>query len=67
MVKELNTSTIDLDVFFWIGDFSPNTSIAKVKTEAMVGCVRALEGAGFYLPGNVLELKNYNDSKLETV
>jgi small-conductance mechanosensitive channel len=67
MVKELNTSTIDLSVFFWIGDFSPNTSIARVKTEAMIGCVRALEAAGFYLPGNVLELKNYNDSKLETL
>ncbi len=67
VIKELGTSSIDLNVFFWIGDFSPNTSIARVKTEAMLNCVRALEAAGFYLPGNVLELKNYNDSKLETI
>lgn len=67
MIKELGINSIDLNVLFWIGDFSPNTPIARVKTEAMLNCVRALEGAGFYLPGNILELKNYKDSKLETI
>lgn len=66
MIKELNTSTIDLHIFFWIGDFSPNTSVARVKTEAMMNCVQALEHAGFYLPGNVMELKNYNENILKT-
>lgn len=66
MVKQLGTSTIDLNVFFWIGDFSPNTSIAKVKTEAMINSIRALEAAGFYLPGNILELKNYGNTNLKT-
>lgn len=67
MIKELATSTINLSVFFWIGDFSPNTSIARVKTEAINKTLEALTRAGYYMPGDVLEIKNYNDIDLKTI
>ncbi len=67
MVNELASSTINLEVYFWIGDFSPKTSIARVKTQAMVRTVKALEQAGYYMPGNILEIKNYHDADLKTV
>ncbi len=62
MVRQLSPSTVDLGVFYWIDAFKPGVSGAKVKNQAVFTVLDRLTEAGFYLPGNIMELKNYNES-----
>ena len=63
-VADLNPSTINLKVFFWLNTFDKDVSAGNVRTTAIDQCLTALAAAGFYLPGDVIELKNYNDQEL---
>lgn len=64
-VSDLNTSTLDLSVQYWLNTFDPKYSGTVIKTRAVNNVLTALYEAGFYLPGNVLELKNYNQDDLK--
>lgn len=64
-ISNLNTSTLDLSVQYWLDTFDKKTSSLSVKTQAINNVLIVLNEAGFYLPGNVLELKNYNQDDLK--
>ena len=66
MVSKLSPSTLDLTVYYWIEAFKPGVSAATVKNQAVFHVLQALDQAGFYLPGNITELKNYQAGPLET-
>lgn len=63
-VSSLNPSTVNLTVYFWLNTFDESVSAGNVRTHAIDQCLTALGKAGFYLPGDVIELKNYNDQEL---
>jgi small-conductance mechanosensitive channel len=65
-VKELGASTINLDVYFWINDFDSGRSILNIKIDAVECCLEALQAEGYYMPSDIIEIKNYNDFELKT-
>lgn len=64
-ISNLNTSTLDLTVQYWLNTFDPKYSGTYLKTKAVNTVLSTLDDKGFYLPGNVLELKNYNKDDLK--
>jgi len=66
VVNEFGTSTINITVQYWIDTFDKTHSSAELKAEAMNNILRALESKNVNLPGNVLEIKNYRASTLNT-
>ena len=59
-VSNLGTSTLDLRVYYWLNTFDTTVSSGKVKTQAVQQTLTALTTAGFYLPGTIVEVKNYH-------
>ena len=64
-ISSLGASTLNLTAYYWIDTFDPSVSGLKVKTEAIRQVLLALKEAGFYLPSDVLEIKNYRESSLK--
>lgn len=60
----MSPSTLDLSVQYWLDTFNPKISGSIIKTNAIKNCLTALTDAGIYLPGDILELKNYEQSVL---
>lgn len=61
IINELGASSINLTAYFWLNTFDRTVSALKIQTQAMDRVVDALDQAGFYLPGDVLELKYYKN------
>ena len=59
-ITELGNSALVITAYYWINTFDSSFSSANLKTIAVSKSLEALEKAGFYLPGDVIELKNYN-------
>ncbi|MEZ4885581.1 MAG: mechanosensitive ion channel family protein [Chitinophagales bacterium] len=64
-IKDLNTSTLDITVQYWRDTFDSQFSALDIRTNSIKQCLTALDKAGFYLPGEVVELKNYNNLELK--
>jgi len=62
-VKNLNTSTIDVESHFWINTFDKRHSSLELKSLAQSKTITALSQAGVSMPADIVELKNY-DSEL---
>ncbi len=58
-VQELNTSAVILGIQYWLNTYDPNVSGLAVKTEATRKVIDALQSAGYHLPKEVVEVKNY--------
>ncbi|MEM9887299.1 MAG: mechanosensitive ion channel family protein [Bacteroidota bacterium] len=63
-ISKVNTSTLDLTVQYWLDTFDSKYSGLALKTEAIDKVLKALDEAGYYLPGNVIEMKNYKAGKV---
>ncbi len=59
VVKELATSTVNLEVKFWVETFDYKKGTAQVKSEVMQNVLKALVDSGVGLPADILELKHY--------
>ncbi|HMQ49250.1 MAG TPA: mechanosensitive ion channel family protein [Saprospiraceae bacterium] len=66
VIDNLGNSTVNIKVYYWINTFDKNTNGLIVKSQAIVHAVNALIKAGFYLPTQVVELKNYNETILNS-
>jgi len=65
-IGNLNSSSYNLTVQYWLNTFDQNHSSSTVRTKAIHNTMVNLENAGFYLPGDIIELKNYNDRAIKT-
>jgi len=65
-VGDLTASTLNLDVYYWLDTFDKSISGTDVRIEAITKVLGRLEKEGFYLPGDIVELKNYQNITLET-
>ena len=63
-VSDLSASSITITVYFWLDTFDSQINAGAVRTQAIDRVLTALGKAGFYLPGDVIELKNYNQEEL---
>lgn len=54
-------SSMNLTYTYWVDLFDQQYSIVQIRSAAFQKVWTALDAAGFSLPGNILELKNYND------
>lgn len=67
MVQNLGASTLNLTVYYWIDAFDPEVSGAVVKNRAVSKVLTALTEAGYYLPSDILEIKNYHETDLKAL
>lgn len=67
MVKDLGASTLNLTVYYWIDAFDPAVSGVTVKNQAVSKVLGALGEAGYYLPSDILEIKNYHETDLKAL
>lgn len=65
-ISNLNPSNIELNIYYWLDTFNKEYSGRLIRIEAVTKVLDALTAAGYYLPGDVMELKNYNGVALET-
>jgi len=61
-LTNLNTSTMDLTVYYWIDTFNSRVPATDLKTALMEKILTQLDKAGYYMPGDIIELKNYKDA-----
>lgn len=61
IIKDLGTSSLNLEVHFWLVTDIPEYSIPGLRTMVVKEVLAALTQAGFYLPGDILEIKNYKN------
>lgn len=65
-VDTMNKNTINIKVMYWINTFDKNISWLKVQTSAIEKSLSALDNAGYYIPKDIIELKNYKNLNLKT-
>ena len=65
-IGSLSTSTLDLTIQYWLDTFDTKFPARDIRTQAINQSLEALDSAGFYLPGDVIELKNYNDKEIKS-
>ena len=65
-IGNLTASTLNLDVYYWLDTFDKSISGTNIRIEAITKVLARLEKEGFYLPGDILELKNYQEGSLLT-
>jgi small-conductance mechanosensitive channel len=58
-VKNIGSSTIDIEVHYWIDTFDKNTSGLEVKSLAQTAAVATLLENNIALPTTIVEIKNY--------
>lgn len=63
-ISGLGTSTLNLSAYYWLDTFDKTVSAQDVKTKTINLVLEALTKAGFYMPGDIIELKNYNSEPL---
>ncbi len=59
-VKNLNTNSIDLEIYIWIGTYVKEFSGMEIKSMAQSKCIENLTKANIGIPTNIMELKNYD-------
>lgn len=64
LISELGSSTLNLTAYYWLDTFDGSVSALEVKNQAVEQALGALGAAGFYLPGDIMELKNYSGQPL---
>jgi len=62
----LNSSSYNVTVRYWLNTFDENYSSSSIRNQAISQSITNLENAGFYLPGDIVELKNYNGQAIKT-
>lgn len=65
LINTLGSSSLNLKAYYWLDTFDQSVSGTDVRNEAVERTLAALEAAGFYLPGDIVEIKNYNGQPLK--
>ncbi|MEM7575553.1 MAG: mechanosensitive ion channel domain-containing protein [Bacteroidota bacterium] len=65
-LTDLGKNTKTLTAYYWLDTFDSQYSGLEIKTQALAQSFDALQAAGYYLPGEIVELKTYRDQSLMT-
>lgn len=63
-VSDLGENALELIVYYWIDTFDKSINANTIKTDSVDRILTELDKAGFYLPGQVIEMKNYKGENL---
>lgn len=63
-VSEMTASTLNVTVAYWVNTHNRKYSDLKVRSNAILAVLTALEKAGVNLPGDIIELKNHQSNSL---
>lgn len=61
----LDSSTFTLTAYYWLDTYDPEISSGAIKTRAVDKVLTNLEKAGFYMPGDIIEMKTYKGVEVE--
>ncbi len=61
VVKDLGSSTLNLEVHFWLVTDKPEFNIPGLRTMVVTEVLEALDEEGFYMPASIMEIKNYKE------
>jgi len=64
VVSNLGTSSLEITVYYWFDTFDRAINVSQIKTEAVNRVLAVLDQVGFYLLGDVLEMKNFKGERL---
>lgn len=64
--SKLSPNALELTVYYWLDTFDKSIDAGAIRIQSVQQTLAALNTAGFYRPGNVLELKNYGTGSLKT-
>ncbi len=67
LINELGTSTINVTCYYWVDAFDPAYNFIEVKNQAVVSVLQRLDEAGYYMPSDILEIKNYKEADLKAL
>jgi small conductance mechanosensitive channel len=62
-ISDLAPSTLNVTVVFWVNTYDPVISDMKIKSNAILAVLTALEKEGFNLPGDIMEIKRHQGKK----
>ena len=63
-LTSIGTHTMNITVYYWLDTFDKSVSAQNVQTQVMDAVMQLLDDNGYYLPGNVTELKNFDQNAL---
>ncbi len=66
MITGLRASALQVTVYYWLHTDDTEISTGLIKTRAIDQVISRLRKEGFYLPGDVIELKTKGNGQLET-
>lgn len=66
IIKSLGASTINIQVLYWVDTFNKQHNALEIHSQAIKRTLNALENAGVNLPGDIIEIKNYQNLPLQT-
>ncbi|MCL6261579.1 mechanosensitive ion channel family protein [Aquiflexum sp. TKW24L] len=58
-ISDLSPSTLNITVVFWVNTYDPVISDMKIKSNAILAVLTALEKEGYNLPGDIIEIKRH--------
>lgn len=61
-VKNLNTSTVDIECHFWIDTFDSTKSGLEIKSQALTRTIAALADAQINMPADIVEIKQVSST-----
>jgi len=66
-IDGLGSSTLNLNAYYWMDTFDKSVNGNKVKIEIVKNVLKNLKAKGVSTPGDIIELKNYDDSPLKKI
>ena len=65
-IGDLNSSSYNLKIFYWLNTFDQKYSASNIRNQSISMAISNLKKAGFYLPKDIIEIKNYQDKEFKT-
>ena len=68
IIEELAASTINIRIYYWINTFSSKSKSYhnKIRSKVISIVLKELGKQAYYLPSDIIELKNYKNNLLNT-
>ena len=66
IIKNLSPSVINIEIQYWLDTFNKTYSGVEINNRALSNALNDLEDAGIGMPGDILEIKNYNNGSFLT-
>ncbi len=60
-ISEMGSNTLNITVSYWVNTYDKVLPDVKVRSNAILTVLTALEKEGINLPGNIIELKNHSE------